>query len=254
MKIEILFPEFCNLFGDLSNMRYLQECLPKADFIETSLDSEPLFARENPALIYLGPMTERTQKKVIEALRPHRERLQTLIESGTVFLFTGNASEVLGNYIENEDGSRIEGLGLLPIWAKRDMMNRHNSTYLGSFQGEPVMGFKSQFTMTYPDPEVPGLFETERGMGLNRECKYEGVRVNNFFGTYLLGPLLINNPPFTRSLLGLMGAEDPTPAFSAQVEAAYDQRLQDFKADTSEADRPPEGNQLPIHLPRFGKK
>ena len=34
MKIEILFPEFCNLFGDISNMKYLKKCLAsKEDYI-----------------------------------------------------------------------------------------------------------------------------------------------------------------------------------------------------------------------------
>ena len=30
MKIEILFPEYCNLFGDLGNMMYLKACMPEA--------------------------------------------------------------------------------------------------------------------------------------------------------------------------------------------------------------------------------
>ncbi len=30
MKIEILFPEFCNLFGDTYNMIYLEKTLPQA--------------------------------------------------------------------------------------------------------------------------------------------------------------------------------------------------------------------------------
>ena len=46
MKIEILFPEFCNLYGDLANMDYLRRCLPQAEFVETSLQEEPLLARE----------------------------------------------------------------------------------------------------------------------------------------------------------------------------------------------------------------
>ena len=36
MKIEILFPEFCNLFGDMYNMKYLKMCIPDAEFIETA--------------------------------------------------------------------------------------------------------------------------------------------------------------------------------------------------------------------------
>ena len=31
MKIEVLFPEFCNLFGDAYNMVYLEKTLPEAE-------------------------------------------------------------------------------------------------------------------------------------------------------------------------------------------------------------------------------
>ena len=54
MKIEILFPEFCNLFGDMSNMWYLRKCLPEAEFVETPFEAEPAFASEDVGLIYLG--------------------------------------------------------------------------------------------------------------------------------------------------------------------------------------------------------
>ena len=127
MKIETLFPEFCNLFGDISNIKYLKKCLPEAEFIDSPIDQEPAFVKEDVNLIYLGPMTERTQEKVINKLQPYKERIIELINKGTVFLFTGNALEVLGKYIENEDGSKIEGLGIFDVYAKRDMMHRHNS-------------------------------------------------------------------------------------------------------------------------------
>ncbi len=95
-------------------------------------------------------MTERTQERVIEKkLRPLSDRIYELIEKGACFLFTGNALEILGESIENEDGSKISGLGIFDLRAKRDMMHRHNSTFLGRFDGEEVMGFKSQFTMAY---------------------------------------------------------------------------------------------------------
>ena len=85
MRIEILFPEVCNLFGDMSNMRYLKKCLPEAEFLETPLDQEPLFLSEPAELVYLGPMTERTQERVIQKLLPFRKRLQTLIEAAWFF-------------------------------------------------------------------------------------------------------------------------------------------------------------------------
>ena len=91
MKIEILFPEFCNLYGDLANMDYLRRCLPQAEFVETSLQEEPLLAREKVDMVYLGPMTERLQEAVLEKLRPLRARIWELIDQDTLFLCTGNS-------------------------------------------------------------------------------------------------------------------------------------------------------------------
>ena len=230
MKVELLFPEIANQFGDLGNMRYLARCLPQAEFCDTHLGEEPRFLREPVNLVYLGPMSEQGQEKVLEVLRPHRFALQKQLQEGTPFLFTGNALELLGERIENEDGTRVEGLGLFPLTARRDMLHRHNSIFLGSFEGEPVMGYKSQFTMAYPGDKSLGLFLRERGVGLNPRCPFEGVRVQNFFGTYLLGPLLINNPPFTRYLLRTMGAGHAALAFEPEVQAAYEKRLEDFQA------------------------
>lgn len=231
MKLEILFPEFCNLFGDSANVRYLRQCLPEAEFIETPLRETPRFVSEAVDFLYLGPMTERTQEKVIEKLRPFAGRLEELIEGGTVMLFTGNAIEVLGEYIENEDGSRIEGLGLLPLTAKRDMMHRHNSIFVGTFEGREFVAFKSQFTMGYPGEGAQGLFPRKKGVGLNKKCEFEGLRKNNFFGTYLLGPILLMTPDFTRCLLDAMGAKDAPLAFEGEVRAALEARLKDFYAN-----------------------
>ena len=229
MKIEILFPCCCNLFGDLSNMDYLKKCLPQAQFVETLLTEEPLFVREKVDMIYLGPMTERTQELVLERLRPHKERLWELMEDDTLFLFTGNALELMGEYIVKEDDSRLECLGIFPLYAKRDMMHRHNSVFLGNLDGEPVMGFKSQFTTAYPRSKNIGLFTVEKGMGLNKKCSFEGVRHRNFFGTYLLGPLLLLNPPFAKFILKRLGAGDSPLALEKEVQAAYEKRLEDLR-------------------------
>ena len=228
MKIEILFPEFCNLFGDTYNMIYLEKTLPDAEFIRTPIGGAVRFTEEPVDLVYMGPMTERMQERVIEKLRPLKAKIQAAIDLGTVFLFTGNALEVFGDYIENEDGSRIECLGLYRLFAKRDMMHRHNSDFEGTFEGETVMGFKTQFTMAYTPDESLGLFKKVKGVGLNRKAAWEGIRLHNFFGTYLVGPILVMNPPFTKYLLRLLGAGDVPLAFEKENMEAYAQRKKDF--------------------------
>ena len=228
MKIEILFPEFCNLFGDMYNMKYLKKCMPDAEFIETALDEVPTFVNEDVNLIYLGPMTEKTQEKVITKLFTYKERIEELIEKNVVFLFTGNAVEVLGKYIENEDGTRIDGIGIFDVYAKRDMMHRHNSYMIGKYEDIEVVGFKSQFTMMYGDNSNSYFLDVEKGIGINKESKLEGIKKNNFIGTYVIGPILILNPLFTKKLMKMMG-EEKDVALEYDVMAAYEARLKELK-------------------------
>lgn len=229
MKIEILFPEFCNLYGDISNIKYLKKCLPDEEYIETSIDQEPAFTTQDINFIYLGAMTENMQEKVIQKLLPYKEKIEELIEKNTIFLFTGNAIEVLGKYIENEDGSKIEGLGIFNVYAKRDMMHRHNSLFIGKYEDIEVVGFKSQFSMMYGNIENEYFLQVEKGIGINPESKLEGIKKNNFFGTYLTGPILILNPLFTKKVLSIMGVEEPKVAFEEDTLAAYEERLKEFK-------------------------
>lgn len=228
MRIEILFPEFCNLFGDMYNMRYLKMCVPEAELIETALDEVPAFVNEDINLIYLGPMTEKTQEKVIKRLMPYKERIEELIEKNVFFLFTGNAVEVLGKYIENEDGSKIEGVGIFDVYAKRNMMHRHNSYLVGMYGNIEIVGFKSQFTMMYGDNSSSYFLQVEKGIGINEESKLEGIKKNNFIGTYLLGPILIENPLFTEKVLQAIGAKTDI-ALKEDMLAAYEARLNELK-------------------------
>lgn len=229
LKIEILFPEFCNLYGDISNMKYLKKCLPNANFIETAFDEEPTFIKEKVNFIYLGPMTESMQEKVITKLRTYKERIKELIEENIIFLVTGNAIEIFGEYIENEDGSRIEALGIFNIYAKRDMLHRHNSTFIGKWEDIEIVGFKSQFTFGYGDNKENYFAEVEKGIGINKESNLEGIQKNNFIATYLIGPILILNPYFTKKLIQKIGIEEPKIAFEEDTINAYKQRLEEFK-------------------------
>lgn len=230
MKIEILYPEFCNLNGDMGNMKYLKRCLPEAEVIETAIDQEPSFlSQEDIALVYMGTLSERSQEIVIKKLMPHKEAVKQKIEAGQLFLFTGNSVEVLGNYIENEDGSKIEALGIFNVYAKRDMLHRHNSFFLGTYEDIEILGFKSQFTMLYGDNSNNYLAEVQMGIGINPESKLEGIHQNNFIATYVIGPLLILNPYFTLKLLKIMGVDEPKLAFEEEVLKAYEVRLKKFK-------------------------
>ncbi len=230
VRIETLFPEIANLYGDHANIRYLKLCMPDAEYVEDALSDVPHFVTEAPDMIYVGPMTEHQQELVIGKLRPYVARIAELIEQGVVFLITGNAMEVFWDAIENEDGSRIEGLGIFHYVAKRKMFNRYNNTVIGMLEGIKLVGFKSQFTHSYGDNSEEYLYEVLKGDGLNRETKYEGVRRKNFMATYTIGPLLILNPDFALYIQKLLGVEKPVLVHEEAMRDAYEERVRQYEA------------------------
>lgn len=235
-KVEILFPEICNLFGNMYNIKYLQETTDEIEVINTELTQKPKFLDEKVDMVYIAPMTEKSQELVINALKPYKDEIKKKIDENQIILAIGNALEIFGDYIENEDGSKIEALGLTGLYAKRDMMHRYNSLFLGEFENMKIEGFKSQFSMSYGDNSQNYLFEAIRGDGLNKETKFEGIKINNFMGTYVLGPLLVVNPQFTKYILKLMDINVEKVAFEEIANKCYDIRLKEFENPTVKFD------------------
>ena len=95
-RIEFIFSDFCNIYGEAYNMEYISRCNSEIEVINTLHSEEPVFVRENVDMIYMGCMTERLQEEAIEILMPYRERIVELIKGGTIFLVTGNAIEIFG--------------------------------------------------------------------------------------------------------------------------------------------------------------
>lgn len=235
MKIEVLFPETANLYGDLFNVKYLAECMPDAEIVNTGFKDRPLFADEVPALIYMGTTTERGQQLAIEALKPYKERIEYLIDNNTCFFITGNALEIFGKTISEEGVKVCDGLGILDITSDRNKRVRYNSLYLGEFSDESlekpikVAGFKSLFGFAEGDNKEKYFLNTLRGDGINLKVKEEGIRINNFFATYVTGPFLVLNPPFTKWLMrNVLGADNAELAFEEAAMDAYNSRIKEY--------------------------
>ena len=231
MKIEILYPEICCLFGDKANMRYFKLCLPDAEYIETPVSEEPRFLTEDVDMVYIGSCSESNQERIISRLKGHEDRINELVDKGVVFLMTGNAYEIMGNYIKLPDGGKIDCLGIVDFYAERTLPKRCNSLFLGKFGETEIVGYTSRFSHTYGVKAENALFEVTKGYGSDVNCKTEGIRKNNLFGTYLLGPFLVQNPSFVEYILKLLGVAEPKLAFDDDIKKAYEVRLEEYKRD-----------------------
>lgn len=228
MIIETLYPHTCSFFGDNGNLMILKASLPKATFIEDHFNQRPYFAKNKPDMLLMGGMSENTQEKVISELVPYRQNLIDLISKGTIILFTSNAIEILFTKIIDKQ-KEIECLNIYPLIAKRQMNKRINCHYIGTDENNnTIMGFKAQFTLAYGDNPKPWLL-TKKGIGFNYDDKVEGIKDNNLYATYLLGPILTMNPNFTKHILKLLTKKDNYPlAFEKEAQDAYKRHLKEF--------------------------
>lgn len=231
MKIEVLFPEICNLFGDMANIRYLKQCLPELEIVETDLKSRPRFLDERFDLVYMGSTTERGLQLVVKPLSPVMNELTARIDEGQLMLVTGTTLDAFGSSVHSDQGLDFQGLGLFETKAEYRMLKRHNSMYLGRFEDMEIVGFKSLFGLTYGAPDGGAAFHTVRGFGRNENTSDEGFRRCDMIATYLIGPLLLLNPPFTKWLLRKMGAPDRL-AFEDTINEAYRRRLAEFHSES----------------------
>lgn len=228
MTIEILFQEVCGLYGDSQNAVYLQKTLPNVEFIFTGLTDTPYFVDNAPDLIYIGCMSESTQRRVIQKLMPLKARIEQLIDAGTVILATGNAGEIFTRSITYvAEKISVEALGIFDLTVKTDVFKRYNGKALGSVENIDVVGFRSQFSFIYGDNTQNYFMECKRGRGINMDSKLEGMRKNNLICTQIIGPILPLNPLFCEYLIRLTG-NDAIAAYRDAAMDAYNKRLQEF--------------------------
>ena len=237
MKIEIMYPELCCLYGDKGNTKFLQQCLPDAEFVYTQLNEKPHFLTEEVDLCCMYSMSEQSQELILNRLMPHKnDMIQAMTSGRTLFLLTGNALELLGDYIQREDGSKVDALGICDTHTVRQAPNRFNTLIQAEFEGMTLLGYTSRFAHTHGVTENLAMAKVSIGTGCEPGSKLEGIRTGRVIATYLLGPVLVANPDFAKWLLKELGIPEPTLPFEADLYKAYEVRKQEFTRPDLELD------------------
>lgn len=230
MRIEILYPELCCLYGDKGNTLFLQQCLPEAEFIFTQLNEQPHFLQENVDLCCMYSMSEQNQERILEHLLQWKNEIAQHCTAGqTFFLLLGNALELFGQYIQREDGTRVEALGVYNTYTLRHAPTRFNTLIQATFEGMTLLGYTSRFSDTYGITKETAMCQVQIGTGSAPDSKLEGIRQDRVIATYLLGPLLVANPEFTKWLLAQLDTDTEQLPFENALYEAYERRRKEFQ-------------------------
>ncbi len=235
IRILHVYPELLNLYGEYANLtilsRYLREEGAEVEVTKISLgESIP----DGYDMLYFGCGTENASLGALKGLLPFRDKIKEYYDNGALILATGNSFDLFGRTIADDRDGTFEGLALFDYTVNRT----HKKRFLGDavltseLFPQRVIGFVNKCS-TVTGVETP-LFRAVMGLGNDNEMIEEGLVSNNFFGTSLIGPLLVRNPAICRYLMDLLyqktGHVKIGEADFTLQETAYDVALRELSA------------------------
>ncbi len=216
MKIAYLYYDFLNLYGESGNIKIISNILKhnkiKHQILTLSLDDELEFDKYD--LVYIASGTENNQKIALNHLKKYQKDIKKYIEDGKFMLVTGNSLDMFGNKIDEEEALNIFDFNVTK--GKRKM----EEVYInGNIIKNKILGFINN--NSYVDKLEYPLFENE------------GIKYKNFYGTYILGPILVRNPMFVKYFLDNL--TNKKLKYDLKLETkAYKEFVKNFKEEVHE--------------------
>lgn len=201
IKIAHLYYDLMNYYGEQGNVLALKTTIEYAGFkvnVKTlSVDDEIDFEKYD--IFYMGMGTKRNQEIVRKDILKYKDKIENVIDK-KMFIMTGNSYELFGKKIDDK-----KCLGIFNFESKTTDRIVGEQVFKSDIIKETIIGFQNRFSSNNIKDDY--LFEVIKGTGNDSESKVEGIHKNNFFGTYLLGPILIRNPYFKDALLKYIGID-----------------------------------------------
>lgn len=211
MKIAYLYYDFLNLYGESGNIKIIENVLKynkiKHEILYLSLEDELDFNSYD--LVYIGSGTEKNLNVALNHLKKYKKDIKKYIEDNKFILATGNSLDLFGQTLDKE-----KALGIFDYNA--NLVDRiKDEVYIGgNIIKDKIVGFRNGCyeldRIDYP------LFENE------------GVHYNNFFGTHILGPILVRNPEFLKYFMNKLTAKKLKYDLKLEVKA-YKTFVNNFK-------------------------
>lgn len=187
MKITIayLYYDLLNLYGDSGNIKALEYHLKEQNIDVNikylSINDKKDFSKYD--LVYIGSGTDKNLLLALDDILKYKKDLKDYIQSNKFILSTGNSIELFGKYIRIK--SKVQkSLGLFDYYIDYDDRIVKDTNYECEFINSNIIGFENH---------LGHLVSNEKKL-----FNDEGVLKNNFYGTYVIGPLLVRNPEFCK--------------------------------------------------------
>ncbi len=216
LTLGLLYPREMNLYGDRGNLLALRRRAERRG-VELAVNAIGLDG-ESTSLIatcsgfLIGGGQDLDQLAVADDLVSRKgPALAEAVAAGAPLLAVCAGYQLLGTHYLAADGTRIPGLGLLPLstvaGGSRLVGNLMVTAAPELELEQPLLvGFENHSGRTLLEPGLPALGRVVRGRGNDGDSGFEGARLGTVIGTYLHGPLLPKNPSLADWWLFTAGA------------------------------------------------
>ncbi len=200
IKIAHLYYDLMNLYGENGNVRYLVKKLEdsgvKAEVHFLTKDDEIDFSLYD--FYYIGMGSDENKRIVLEDIIKYRDDINKAIEKNKFFLITGNAIELFGESITDLNNNVVNALQIFNFLTYEEDFRIVGEQYCDvpfELKDNRIIGFQNR-SAVIKESSSDKLFKVLKGTGNKPGDQDEGIYYNNFYGTYMLGPILVRNPYF----------------------------------------------------------
>lgn len=181
IRVAHLYYDLMNLYGEIGNLKVIEYQLKKQK-INVTIDKLSLNDKiefEKYDLIYMGSGTKKSTLLVLEDLKKYKQQVKEYIENNKFMLVTGNSINVFSKKIGDTEALNIFDFNI----------SYSNARLVGDVILDNIIGFQNRDTL---------IENNNNPIFNNSEI---GIHYKNFYGTYIIGPLLIRNPNFSQKFI-----------------------------------------------------
>lgn len=190
INIMHLYYDLLNLYGESGNIKVLKKYFENQG-IKTNIHFVTInddINLENIDIIYIGNGTENNQLLALSHLKKYKKIIKDYIENNGIIISTGNSYEMFGKKID-----KTLALNIFDYSTYNDNFRIVDEVLLeSSFLKDKIIGFQNQEKIIKINNNH--LFKVIKGTGDYPKSNFEGYKYKNFYGTHLIGPLLVRNP------------------------------------------------------------
>ena len=220
-----MYPDCLNLHGERGSIQALMRIGEKMG-LQMELLRIPDFNDPIPFdridLMVLLPGELRLMPALVQALDRRREALTDYLQRGGWLVAMGTTGLIFGREVRREDGTVLQGLGLLDLTAREREYVLGDDLHVRLPDGMELAGCQIQMADVHA---AAPLGHVLWGRG-NDGSGAEGARFKNLVYTNCLGPLFVKNPWWGQAILRdiaekrSLPVKDPEPDELAK--AAFD--------------------------------